>query len=174
MSGQIQHKATAIDIVSGLMLTSAWLCEISVHHMSTSNCMLCRSINVCNYVLWQLWQICDSARYKHITTLLTWPTGERQTGGKTTEGRWEQEWRRSIAVTTAASKLFNMCVWHLHALRFSAFGGFEFIGILVVQCWVTSVNGLTQHILRLTAIGPRLTHLSERQLKDSYWNAITW
>ena len=88
------NKATTTIIASGLMLKSAWLFEISVHHMSTSNCMSCRPTNVCNYVLWQLWQSCDSAKYKYINNLID------LTHGRTTDGRKDDRGERGTRVAT--------------------------------------------------------------------------
>ena len=36
-------------------------------------------------------------------------------------------------MTTAVSKLLKMLVWHLHALRYSAFGGFELLVISIMH-----------------------------------------
>ena len=88
------RATTTIIIVSRLMLTSAWLFEISVHCMSTAHCVSCRSINVCNSVLWQLWQLCDSVKYKHISNLLD------MTHWRTTDGRKDDRGEMGTRVTT--------------------------------------------------------------------------
>ena len=104
--------------------------------MWTSNCMLCRSINVCNSVLWPVWQLCDSAKHKHINNLIDLTHGRRTDGSKDDRGERGTRATTKPRCDDSGFQAAQMLVCHLHALMFSAFGGFEFIGIVAVICLV--------------------------------------
>ena len=64
--------------------------------MSRSNCMWCRSIIVCIYVLWQLWHCFVRMQHTHTWTLLHGLDPRKNT----TDGRKDDRGERGTKVTT--------------------------------------------------------------------------